>query len=564
MLSPFPHFRPFVWIVAFLFATVVHAESFDVVLSGGQIIDGTGAPSYTLDIGIRNGRIVALGELADSDTEILVDCSGKTIVPGFIDLHSHADGPSPSGGLRSYSAKRRAAPNQVAQGVTTVVVNQDGRGPLDIDQQRHQIQDYAIGPNAVLMIGHNAVRRAVLRENYRRGATPGEMEEMAALVHRAMESGAFGMTAGLEYVPGIWSTSDELLRLVQEIVPYDGVYIAHERSSGEDPMWHLPSEGLAKQPTMLDSIQETISLGEMTGASVVATHIKARGRSYWGKSQEIVDAINEARERGVKIYADQYPYTSSGSDGLIVLIPYWVLKNPAGESGDYAAALHAALKNPISEKRLLLDIAHEIARRGGAENIVIFDHPDSTLIGKTLLEAAERSEQTPVEMALTLQFKGYQDRFGGARIRGFSMSENDVVTFMKQPWVATASDSGITIPEDGPVHPRHYGTFPRKIRVYALEKGVVSVPEAVRSMTSLPAHIMGITDRGRIAVGQYADIAVIDLDEYRDLATFKEPHRYPPGVEYVFVNGEMVVDHGTLTWALPGKVLMPRRNENSD
>ncbi len=540
------------------------AADFDLILLGGTLYDGSGSEAVRADVGVIGNRIMEVGDLSGRSAEVVLDVSGLTVLPGFIDMHSHADGASPSGGLRSYSAQRRAAPNLVAQGVTTVVVNQDGRSPLDIARQRRNLMESGMGVNAALMIGHNTVRRAVMKDDYRRAATPAEISKMADYVRTAMHDGAFGLTAGLEYVPGIWSTTNELVELVQAIVPFDGAYVVHERSSGGDPMWYLPSQDALVQPTMLDSILETAAIGELTGAKVVATHIKARGADYWGKSEEIIDVIRRARDRGVRMWADQYPYTTSGSDGLVVLIPYWILNEYDGETENYAQALANTLRDPALAVRVREDIVHQLVRRGGPEKIYVLDHPDRRVVGKTIAELAAERRAAPEDVVLQFQFEGYPNRFGGVRVRGFSLDERDVVNFMKEPWVATASDAGIATVEDGAVHARHYGTFPRKIHEFALNRGVLSVEQAVRSMTSLPAEIIGIDHRGKVAAGYYADLAIVNLERFRDLATFTNPHQFPSGVSYVFVNGEKVVDRGTLTWALPGLVLSPDWDEDTD
>lgn len=534
-------------------------ERYDVILSRGTIIDGTGSDAFTADVGIVGDTIRAIGDLEGALTSARVDVEGLTIIPGIIDLHSHADGPDDSTGLRSRNSKRRAAPNLVTQGVTTVVVNQDGRSPRDIGRQRRQLEERGMGVNAVLMVGHNTIRRTALRGSDKaRPATKIEIERMKRMVRDGMEAGAYGMTAGLEYEPGIWSTTEELIELVREIVPYGGVYIAHERSSGLDPMWVVPSHDGSGQPTMLDSINEVIEVGETTGATVVATHIKARGVDYWGKSEDIIETIQDARDRGVNVYADQYPYASSGSDGTVVLIPEWVNEEYEGESPSFERALMDVLKDPARMKDLEVDIAHAIERRGGAERIMIMRHPDKSLIGKSLAQAAYEKNMDPVQMVYLLQIEGYTRRSGGAVLRGFSMDIEDVERFTQQPWVATASDAGIALREDGMVHARYYGTFPRKLRQFAINKDLLTVPEAVRSMTGLPAEIMGFQDRGTVKVGTKADIAVIDLLRIRDRATYFNPHEYSQGVEFVFVNGELVVAGGRPTDALPGKVIVPK------
>ncbi len=549
--------------VAIFFVAPAASQTYDVIFQGGQVMDGTGSPAVVADVGVVDDTIAAIGDLSQAKSRRTISISGKTLVPGFIDLHSHADGPSDRG-LRSRDERRRAAPNLVTQGVTTVVVNQDGRSPDSIERQREQMDRRGIGPNAILMVGHNTVRAQVLGQDYKRAATPEEVEKMAGLVREGMKDGAWGLSAGLEYTPGIWSETEEVIALVKLLKPFGGIYVVHERSSGSDPMWFLPSQDPPNQSTMLDNVHEQIRIAEETGVTTVATHIKARGENYWGSSKAIIDAMKDARDRGVPIWADQYPYNTSGSDGEIVLIPQWVAEryrtNDENGNPDYAETLRRAIVTDETRAELERDIHHMIVRRGNAEHIIIFDHPNEAFIGKTLAALALTHERSPVEMVYELQFHGYKDRFGGVRLRGFSMSEVDVAAFAAQPWTMTASDAGIALPDDPPVHPRYYGTFPRKIRHYAIEQQVLSVEQAIRSMTSLPAEILRLEKRGTIARGNAADIAVIDLARIRDMADFFRPHQYASGVDYVMVRGKFVVEAGRLTYALPGKVLTPAEN----
>jgi N-acyl-D-amino-acid deacylase len=530
--------------------------SFDVLITGGRVLDGTGNPWIYADVGIRGGQIVAVGKLDDARADRVVDARGKVVAPGFIDLHSHG-----AEGLESEDDRRRSAANLVTQGVTTVVINQDGRSPVDIGAQRSQLQELQIGPNAILMVGHNSIRAEVLGDDHRRLATPEEVRRMRALARAGMEAGAFGLSAGLEYVPGRWSDTDEVVAVVEEIVPFGGVFIEHERSSGTSPMWWRPSQDEPGPPTMLNSIQETIEIGERTGATVVATHIKARGANYWGSSGAIIAAIKRARARGVAIFADQYPYATSGSDGNVSLIPEWAVganDEAEGDEPDYAEALRETLADPERAGMLRQDIAYETEFRGGAENIVVFDYPDRTLIGKSVAGIAAERGISAVDAAIQLQLEGMRDRRGGGRLRSFSFSEEDIENFGAQPWVATASDGGIALPEDGPaIHARFYGTFPRKIREYALDRGVLSVENAVRSMTTLPAQILGLRNRGQVREGFVADVVVLDLEQVRDMATFTDPHQYATGIDYVLVNGSFVVDEGSPTGMLPGIVITP-------
>lgn len=559
------------WLVLGIVVSLAFAQpesDLDLVISNGKVLDGTGNPWFYADIGIRGDRIVAIGRLQNRRAKRIIDATGKYVIPGIIDIHSHADdGGRPDRGLRSDDPRRRAALNIVTQGVTTVVVNQDGRSAWPIAEQIETLRNKKIGLNVILLFGHGTLRRQVMQDDFRRRATPAEVEAMQKLARQAMQEGAFGMSAGLEYVPGRWSATEELVAIMRVVAEHGGVYISHERSEGADPMWYWPSQDSAGPPTLLDAVMETIEIGERTGATVVCSHIKAKGAHYWGSSHAAINLIRRARERGISVWADQYPYNTSGTDGNTRLIPFWAYgmntrfldTGRARQAVDYAQKLQQQLADTKKAAQIRRDIAHEIRRRGGAENIIVFDYPDSTFIGKCLAELADQFNLDPVEMALKLQFDGDPHRMGGARLRGFSMSEEDVEAYAAQPWTMTSSDGGIALPEDGPVHARFYGTFPRKIRRYAIERGVLTVAEAVRSMTSLPAQVLGLRNRGMLREGFVADVAVVDLQTLADKATFMEPHQYAAGVEFVLVNGQFVVENGQPTGALVGRVLTPVR-----
>jgi len=440
-------------------------------------------------------------------------------------------------------------------------VNQDGRSPWPIRDQRAVLERQGVGPNVMMMVGHGTVRRRVMGDDFRRPSTDAEIAQMRALVRQALEEGAVGMSAGLEYVPGRWSTTEEIARLAEELVPFDGVYISHERSEGTDPMWYWPSQDGAGAPTLQDAIIETIEIGRHSGARVVASHIKAKGAHFWGSSASAIQLIQRARDEGVRVWADQYPYATSGSDGNTVLIPRWATSSGQnGEDGPGPAeVLRRNLADPASAAKIRQDIAHEIRRRGGADRVVVFEYPREEWVGKNLREVADERGVDPVQMAIDLQLEGDPDRRGGGRLRGFSMSEADVENYAAQPWVATASDGGIALPEDGSVHPRYYGTFPRKIRQYAMTAGALSVEAAIRSQTSLPARIMGLQDRGEIRTGYWADLVVFDMETIADQATFFEPHQHASGIDHVIVNGAFVVRDGEILYALPGKTIPSRR-----
>lgn len=547
------------WTAACFLLLAAQEPAFDIVITGARVLDGSGNPATYADVGLRGGAIAAVGRLTGAPARRTINAKGKILAPGFIDLHSHADR-----GLTSEDRQRRAAPNLVTQGITTVLVNPDGGGPWPLSRQRADMERLGIGPNAALMVGHGTVRGLVMKKDFRRPATADEIRQMRELVRQGMQDRAFGLSAGLEYVPGIWSTTPELIELVREIAPFGGVYSVHQRSESTDPRWYRPSADPAGQPTMLDAVSETIEIGEQTGATVVWSHAKAMGAHYWGSAQAAIRLIQRARSRGVDVWTDQYPYNSTGGDGAAVLVPAWALGDDTFSSArgrqrgraDYPAALRATMADAAKAAQVRRDIGHEISRRGGPENVVVMEHPDKTFVGKSVDDLAKARGISPVQMALELQYEGYRDRPGGARLRGFSVWETDAEAIMAQPWTATSTDAGIALPADGPdVHARFYGSYPRKIRHYALDRGAITLEAAIRSSTSLPAQILRLPDRGLIRPGLAADLVVLDLDRLRDRSTFFEPHQYADGVDYVLVNGKFVVDGGKATGELAGVVL---------
>lgn len=535
---------------------------FDLIIRNGEVIDGSGRERFRADVAVRDGVIAEVGPLPDATARRVIDARGQLIAPGFIDLHSHAEV-----GLVSDDPARRSAPNLITQGITTVIVNQDGGGPLDLEQQRRTMRERGTGLNVVQVVGHGTIRRAVMGDDHQRPATPDEIERMRQHLDAALASGAWGMSAGMEYIPGRWSTMREMEALSQTVAAWDGVTIVHERSSGSRPMWFLPSRDSASQPSMLDNLEELILIAESTGVRTVATHIKARGVDFWGSSARMNDMIRAARADGLEFYADQYAYNTSGSDGRIVLIPSWA-GNPekAGGDGeaDFATLLDEVLSDEGRAADLRRDVDYEITRRGGAENILILEHPDADVVGKSLAEFAAGQGVDPVEAAIELQLQGDHTRRGGARLRAFSMSEADVEAFARTEWTATSSDAGIALPDDGPVHPRFYGAFPRKIRRYAIDRGLLSIEEAVRVSTSLPAGILKVRDRGVVRQGGRADLVVFDPERIRDTADAFQPHQYAEGIDYVLVNGRLAVERGRWLGSLEGEVLVRERVEENE
>jgi N-acyl-D-amino-acid deacylase len=546
-------------------AGVRQAPPFDLTIVNARIFDGSGNPWFRGDVGVKDGRIAAVaapGTLTTASAARTIDAAGRFLSPGFIDIHSHSDR-----GIGDDSLKANV--NMVAQGITLSVVNQDGRSPWPIRDQKARYEKSGIGNNVALMVGHGAVRNRVMRDRANKAATDADIQAMQKLVEEGMKDGAYGLSTGLEYVPGRFSEPREVVELTRPIKPFGGFYISHERSEGRDPMWHVKSD-----PTpfvdLLDAVKETINIGRETGVPVVASHLKAKGADFWGASHAATRLIHEARQQGLEVYADQYPYDTSGSDGSTVLIPMWALAPPGTDVGGQLgegdgrggarqakASLKARLANPADEARIRSDIEHEITRRGGASRVVVYDFPDKKYVEKSLEWIARDRGTSPVDAAIWLQLNG-NDRPGGARMRGYSLSEIDIEHIMRQDFTATCTDGDTVALNEGVPHARYYGTMPRKIRRYALDRKVIELAFAIRSMTSLPAQIMRLPDRGSIRPGYWADLVVFD-ETIEDTATFTQPHQYPKGIPYVFVNGVAVVDDGKFTRALPGKVISPNR-----
>ncbi|MEM7100132.1 MAG: amidohydrolase family protein [Pseudomonadota bacterium] len=535
------------------------SDQFDLLLKNGRVFDGSGNPWFKADVGVRDGRIVALSRAGLTGTaDQILDVTGSVVAPGFIDLHSHADDFSGAQtGLRSEALSRRQAVNIVSQGVTTIVVNPDGSAPpgLSIGAQARALMDPGVGVNVILMAGHNAIRYEVMGDDHQRPASAQEILAMGERVSIAMRQGAFGLSSGLEYPPGRYSETEELVSLMRVVGNSGGIHISHIRSETSAPMWWVPSQDEPSPPQLLDGTAEIIRIAEQTHTVGVITHMKVRGTTHWGQGLNVIELVEAARARGVQIYGDQYPYQSSGSDGALVLIPRWAI-HVDGPDPDFAAALAKTLAEPGNRELVDFDIKHSIAFRGGAKNIVVFDHPQEDFVGENLYDLARRFRLSEVDMALKLQFEGYKDRPGGVRLRSFSLAEADMEALMQRPWVATASDGGVAIPIDGPtVHARYYGTFPRKIAHYVRKRGALGLAHAIRAGTSLPAQILGLDNRGVIRVGAVADLIVFNPDTFEDRATFQSPHQTSTGLEHVWIAGKPAVHKGQPTKLLLGRVL---------
>jgi N-acyl-D-amino-acid deacylase len=487
------------------------SASFDVLIVNGRLLDGSGGPSRQLDVGVRAGRIVAIGALDAATPVRTIDAKGRIVAPGFIDVHSHA-------GESLMRQELRQAQPILAQGVTTIVVNPDGGGPVDLTRQRAELEKGGIGPNVALLAGHGSIRRAVLGEAAR-APDDQELGRMQDLVRRAMDEGAFGLSSGLYYLPGSHAKTEEVIALARVAGERGGVYTSHIRDES--------NYGIG----VVAAVDEVIRIAEEGRLTGIVSHMKALGPANWGLSSTMIDHIERARARGLRVFADQYPYEASSTSLRAALLPDGV------PSGGITNVELATLRD-------------NLRRRGGPKSIVIaFFRPDPSLEGKSLADIAAGTRRDPENVAIDLISRG------DASIVSFNMSEEDIERIMRQPWTMTSSDGGLVAPGAGRPHPRNNGAFARKLARYVRDRRTVTLEFAVRSMTGLPAEVFSIKDRGAIREGAWADIAVFDQAAVQDRATYTDPHQLAAGVAYVLVNGQLVIDNGKFTANLPGKVL---------
>ena len=499
------------------------APEFDVILRGGTLQAARYEPEFVTDLALRGDRIAAMGDLAGYTARDTLDIAGLHVSAGFIDVHSHA-------GSGLDTEERSHAEPLLAQGITTVVVNPDGGGLVDLAMQRAVLLEDGLGVNVAQLVPHGSVRRAVLGMDDRLPG-PDELAEMKALVRSGMEEGAFGMSSGPFYAPGSYSDTDELTALAEVVAEYGGVYTSHIRDESDYTIG------------LVAAVEEVITVARSAGLPGVVTHIKALGPPVWGKSAEVIAAIEAARAEGVEVYADQYPYEASSTGLSAALLPRWA---QAGGSD----SLMARLADSPVRARIREEMEANLVRRGGADRLQFRRfRPEPSIEGRTLEDVAIARSLHPLDAALELIAEG------GASVVSFNMNDDDIAAFMVQPWTMTASDGALPQWQVGVPHPRAYGTFARKLRKYVVEDGTVSLKAAIRSMTSLPADVFGLEGRGRLVMGAVADIVVFDLEEVRDPATYTDPHQLSQGMVHVFVNGTAAIRDGAFTGERAGRVL---------
>jgi N-acyl-D-aspartate/D-glutamate deacylase len=497
----------------------------DVLLKGGWLHVGDGRTAVVSDVAIRGGRIFAIGKDLQLTAESTLDCKDYVVCPGFIDLHTHSD-------EEILSEATRANTNYLMQGCTTVITGNCGFGHVDVQKYLEKIDKAGAGTHVGHLLPHGSLRSEVMGKEDR-PPTASELERMQALAEKAMHDGAFGMSSGLIYVPGTFAKTDELIAIAGSIAKHGGIYVSHIRGEGSG---------------LLDSVQEAISIGVKADLPTHISHFKASGTKAWGTLHLAAAIVEKARSEGKRITADQYPYTASSTSLEATLLPDWA------RSGG-----RSALKNRLEDPDTLARIRKDVLQSLKVINrIQIASYqPRRDWIGKGLDEIAAAESMEIVDVVLAIE------RAGGASIVNFGMNEEDVRLAMKRPWVATASDGRARAPSAELPHPRSFGTFPRKIGYYAIDQQVMSLEAAIRSATSLPAEIIGISDRGSLALDKVADIVVFDPKVFRDQATYEQPFLSPTGLCYVLVEGKIAVSEGKPTGILAGRALR-KRTKHSD
>lgn len=489
------------------------AQELDLIVRGGTVVDGSGSPGKLTDIGIKGDRIVFVGPAGKQTASRTIDATGLIVTPGFIDPHTHT-----AADLADPKHSRNDA--YLMQGVTTVATGNDGGSPRAIGAELAKWTKQGIGTNAVLFIGQGTVREQVMGMSDAK-PTPAQMEQMKVLVDKAMTEGAIGLSTGLYYTPGSYSSTEEVIELAKVAAAHHGIYDTHMRDESSY------SIGL------LASVQETIRIGEEAHLPVMISHIKALGADVWGQSKDVIAMIEAARKRGVDVIASEYPYTASGTSVAAALVPPWAMVD---------GKMLGNLDDPAIHSRLVKEMTENLRRRGGANTLLMTSAKDKSIIGKNLEQIAAERKETPIDAALEIL------RAGGSSVASFNMKESDIEAFMRQPWVMTCSDGSTG-------HPRKYGTFPRKFHEYVFARHVLSLEAAVRSSSSLPAATLGLKDRGLLKPGYVADVLMFDPKTYNERATYVEPEILSGGVRYLTVNGRLAVDNGTLQPVLAGKAL---------
>jgi len=552
-------------VFSFTVCSQIEVGKFDILIKNGKIVDGTGNPWFYGDVGIRGDKIVEMGNLARKTADKIIDAKGLVVSPGFIDMHTHCDSdlgkPSSSANL-----------NYLTQGVTTVVTGNCGDSiSLKVAATKAKWEDQGIGTNAVFLVGHGTIRKTVMGTELRE-ATREEIEKMKSILHKAMEEGAWGMSTGLQSIPDRFATTEEIIVLTKVVGEFGGIFISHQRS---------------EEKYMVEATQETIRIGRETGVHVNTAHIKAGGKSNWGKMKKASRLINEARSQGIYMTADLYPYDKAavGSIEQNFNIPNDM--EPLAELREkmrdrdrpemerqqfreqYAEELVKALSDPVKREQIKKlttegapDQSNFAVMYGWDSFSIVTARKNTHLIGKIISDLAEEQGRDPFDVAADLFIEEKDDVFTSVD----TMSEGDMKHVMMQDWLMFSSD-GLARPikkktdKPKPGHPRSFGSFPRALRKYVREEKVLTLENAVRKMSSLPASFLKMKNRGLLVKGFKADIVIFDPKTIRDNATYADSHQYSKGIEYVIINGKISIENGEYNGDLSGEVLLLTENQ---
>ena len=493
------------------------ADSADLLIRGGIVYDGSGGPGRRVDVALRGDRISFVGDARQAGlvAKRTIDATGLIVAPGFIDPHTHS-----YEGLPNLNEERRKNLGALMQGVTTVVTGADGRGPLEVARVMTEAERLGLGTNTYALAGFGTARSRVMG-NSSAPASPAQIDSMRALITQAMKEGAFGVGSGLFYAPQSYASTEEVIAVLLGAKPYGGVYDTHQRDESSYTIG------------LLNSVREAIRIGRETGLTTNLGHVKALGVDVWGYADSVLALMRQERAAGHLVVADQYPWTASGTGLASALLPRW------SQAGGRDSLL-ARIADPATRDRILAEMKDNLRRRGGDSTLLF---TGGTLAGRTLKQVATERNTPPVETALELIRTG-----GDLGVASFNMNERDIETFMKDPFVMTSSDGS-----GG--HPRLYGTYPRKIRRYVLDKPVITMERMVRASSGQVAEVYGIPERGLLQAGRFADLIVFDPKTVREAATYVEPEKLSIGMRWVFVNGTAAVENGTPTGALAGRAL---------
>lgn len=494
-------------------------QQVDVLIRGGSVVDGTGSAPRRADVGIRGDRITFIGDATTSRVTATktIHAMGLVVAPGFIDPHTHTQAD-----LSSPVPERHGNVPYLMQGVTTVVTNNDGGGPIDIGKLLGDWTKNGIGTNAAVYIGQGSVRGAVLGMSAA-APTPAQLDSMRAIVSRAMDQGAIGMSTGLYYAPGSYTPTQEVIDLAKVAAAKGGLYDTHMRDESSYTIG------------LIASVEEVIRIGREAHMPVHISHIKALGADVWGQSDTVIALMKHARAEGIDITASQYPYTASGTSVGASLLPRW-----AEEGG--RDSLRARINDPATRAKLVVEMEKNLKRRGGASTLLITATRDTSIHGKRLDAIAKARNTTPIDAAIEIILGG------DASVASFNMNERDIEHFMKAGFIVTDSDGS-----DG--HPRKYGTFPKLFHEYVRQKHILTLPRAVERSSGETAKILGLKDRGVLKPGAFADVIAFDPATFADRSTYEQPTLLAVGMKYVLVNGVLTVDDGKYTGATAGRTL---------